>query len=165
MIKIIKPGQVTFNGYCDRCGCEFTYELIDINLTGSLECPTCRKTIYHPSRTARTLQREVSPTPGYLYELTGPTGISRATSDSCATCQMKNISYIGDSPCTWCPQGRVNCLTKSDSSWQLVGLDLAASATSSNSSNTITTAHNCNCGNDSCTESRSSSNTCLQKED
>ena len=165
MIKIIKPGQVTFNGYCDRCGCEFTYELIDINLTGSLECPTCRKTIYHPSRAARTLQRGVSPTPGYLYELTESTGTSKATSDPCSSCQTKNISYIGDSPCTWCPHGRVNCLTTGDSSWQLVGLDLATSATSSSSSNTATTAHNCRCSNDSCTEDSQNSNTCLQKED
>lgn len=75
MIKIIRPGQLTFNGHCDRCGCEFTYELGDLATTGcmeSVDCPTCKKTIYHMGKSAGNLAagvRNITPTPGYLYEL------------------------------------------------------------------------------------------------
>lgn len=40
MIKIIKNGQKDFVTKCRTCGCEFSYQLIDINL-GSVICPYC----------------------------------------------------------------------------------------------------------------------------
>ena len=51
MIRIIKPGMQEFYAFCTHCGCEFTYELSDINLSGTCKCPTCKQTYYHPSRT------------------------------------------------------------------------------------------------------------------
>ena len=45
-IKITKPGQTVFHGFCDRCGCEFTYELVDLKLSAvgnKVSCPTCGK--------------------------------------------------------------------------------------------------------------------------
>lgn len=51
MIRIIKPGMQEFYAFCTHCGCEFTYELSDINLSGTCKCPTCKQIYYHPSRT------------------------------------------------------------------------------------------------------------------
>ena len=51
MIRIIKPGMQEFYAFCTHCGCEFIYELSDINLSGTCKCPTCKKDYYHPSRT------------------------------------------------------------------------------------------------------------------
>ena len=50
MIRIIKPGMQEFYAFCTHCGCEFTYELSDINLCGTCKCPTCKKDYYHQSR-------------------------------------------------------------------------------------------------------------------
>lgn len=51
MIRVIKPGMQEFYAFCTHCGCEFTYELSDINLCGTCKCPTCKKDYYHPNRT------------------------------------------------------------------------------------------------------------------
>ncbi len=51
MIRIIKPGMQEFYAFCAHCGCEFTYELSDISLSGTCRCPTCKKDYYHPNRT------------------------------------------------------------------------------------------------------------------
>ena len=40
MIKIIKDGQKEFTTKCPTCGCEFSYQLVDIGL-GSVTCPCC----------------------------------------------------------------------------------------------------------------------------
>ena len=41
MIKIIKDGQKDFIAKCTTCGCEFSYQLVDIGLGGSVVCPCC----------------------------------------------------------------------------------------------------------------------------
>ena len=46
MIKIIKDGQKEFVGKCRTCGCEFSYQLIDIGL-GSVVCPCCGGHVAH----------------------------------------------------------------------------------------------------------------------
>lgn len=46
MIKIIKDGQKEFVGKCRTCGCEFSYQLIDIGL-GSVVCPCCGGYVAH----------------------------------------------------------------------------------------------------------------------
>lgn len=46
MIKIIKDGQKNFIGKCCTCGCEFSYQLIDIGL-GSVACPCCGGYVAH----------------------------------------------------------------------------------------------------------------------
>lgn len=46
MIKIIKDGQKEFTTKCDTCGCEFSYQLIDIGL-GSVVCPCCGSYVAH----------------------------------------------------------------------------------------------------------------------
>lgn len=46
MIKIIKDGQKDFIAKCSTCGCEFSYQLIDIGL-GSVVCPCCGNYVAH----------------------------------------------------------------------------------------------------------------------
>lgn len=46
MIKIIKDGQKEFTARCNTCGCEFSYQLIDITL-GSVTCPCCGGYVAH----------------------------------------------------------------------------------------------------------------------
>lgn len=46
MIKIIKDGQKEFIVKCPTCGCEFSYQLIDIGL-GSVTCPCCGGCVAH----------------------------------------------------------------------------------------------------------------------
>ena len=54
MVKIVKPGQKEFHGFCKWCGCEFTYEISDLKLSATsdkLDCPPCGKDYYHPTIT------------------------------------------------------------------------------------------------------------------
>lgn len=46
MIKIIKDGQKDFITKCPTCGCEFSYQLVDIGL-GSVVCPCCGGYVAH----------------------------------------------------------------------------------------------------------------------
>ena len=46
MIKIIKDGQKDFIAKCPTCGCEFSYQLVDIGL-GSVTCPYCGHYVAH----------------------------------------------------------------------------------------------------------------------
>lgn len=46
MIKIIKDGQKEFTAKCDTCGCEFSYQLVDIGL-GSVVCHCCGGYVAH----------------------------------------------------------------------------------------------------------------------
>ena len=45
-IKIIKQGKTKFTAYCDRCGCEFTYEMEDV-VGEIVRCPCCKNHIVH----------------------------------------------------------------------------------------------------------------------
>ena len=46
MIKIIKDGQKEFIAKCSTCGCEFSYQLIDVKLS-SVVCPCCGNYVAH----------------------------------------------------------------------------------------------------------------------
>lgn len=46
MIKIIKDGQKEFIAKCRTCGCEFSYQLIDVKLS-SVVCPCCGHYVAH----------------------------------------------------------------------------------------------------------------------
>lgn len=105
MIKIIKSGQREFHGYCDRCGCEFTYEFEDISISGTVECPTCGKHYYHPSRGLTN--------PGIIGWPTPGGAIPCNTQDPCLTCDWYNKmlknggTYVGDTPCTFCNKNKL----------------------------------------------------------
>ena len=107
-IKITKPGQTVFHGFCDRCGCEFTYELIDLKLSAvgnKVSCPTCGKDYLHPTMVQDpTLQTGI----GYKWP--------SDSTDPCAGCAwrenlLRDGIYIGDTPCTWCNKNKFNSIT------------------------------------------------------
>ena len=53
MIKIIKPGVCTYTKTCAKCGCEFSYDLKDLELYFSTEgicCPCCGNFVHHQTQ-------------------------------------------------------------------------------------------------------------------
>ena len=89
MIKIIKPGNLNFVKTCDKCGCVFEYEIIDIN-NGFIKCPTCSKDLVAITGVGDTPIDLVTPKVSY-----------------CETCDfykslLNTGLYVGDVPCQWC---------------------------------------------------------------
>jgi hypothetical protein len=128
MIKITKPGQKEFHGFCKWCGCEFTYEISDLKLSATsdkVSCPTCGKDYHHPSMVQDpTIPGGI----GYrgLQDITWPPNPIPCTpdmtkTDPCAGCTWReNLLreegiYIGDTPCTWCNKNEFNSITTSTS--------------------------------------------------
>jgi DNA-directed RNA polymerase subunit RPC12/RpoP len=110
MIKVIKPGQKEFKGFCDRCGCEFTYEFEDISISGAVECPTCGKHYYHPSKGL------TYPNTGWPWPNIGePIPCNTPDTNPCSNCEwytklLKDGGvYVGDTPCTWCKHSQFYC--------------------------------------------------------
>ena len=120
-IKITKPGQKEFHGFCTWCGCEFTYEISDLKLSATgnkLDCPTCGKEYHHPSMVQDpTIPGGI----GRLQDITWPPDPIPCTpdmtkTDPCAGCVwlenlLRDGSYIGDTPCTWCNKNQYNKIT------------------------------------------------------
>lgn len=112
-VKVIKSGQKEFYATCDMCGCEFTYELSDLKLSCALNkvaCPTCGKEYYHKSPNSGGYGG------GYLnWPQTGePIPYINQNKDPCADCDwmktlLKTGTYVGDTPCTWCPKNQFSC--------------------------------------------------------
>jgi hypothetical protein len=118
-IKITKPGQKEFHGFCKWCGCEFTYEISDLKLSATsdkVSCPTCGKDYHHPSMVQ-------DPTiPGGIGRLQTwppepiPCTPDMTKTDPCAGCVwrenlLRDGFYIGDTPCTWCNKNQFNKIT------------------------------------------------------
>jgi hypothetical protein len=123
-IKITKPGQKEFHGFCKWCGCEFTYEISDLKLSATsdkVSCPTCGKDYHHPSMVQ-------DPTiPGGIGRLQTwppepiPCTPDMTKTDPCAGCVwrenlLRDGLYIGDTPCTWCDKNKFNCITSTQPS-------------------------------------------------
>ena len=159
MIKITKPGQKEFHGFCKWCGCEFTYEISDLKLSATsdkVSCPTCGKDYYHPSMVQ-------DPTiPGGIGRLQTwppepiPCTPDMTKTDPCAGCAwrenlLRDGLYIGDTPCTWCNKNKFNSITCTQPSLEdytmpcVNQLDtyLTTSTSSELSGTKYTTAHNC----------------------
>ena len=51
MIRIVKNGQTTFAARCDRCLCDFEYELADLSKKRGyaeyISCPCCGQDVRH----------------------------------------------------------------------------------------------------------------------
>lgn len=150
MIKVIKPGQKEFSATCAMCGCEFTYEISDLKLSatsGKISCPTCGMDYHHPSRAQDPI------IPGgieRLHDITWPPEPIPCTDqdkDPCAECDwMKKLirdgTYVGDTPCTWCNKNQFTCSTSGDSILQSGFYPVAHLADSASSS----TSSSCNAG-------------------
>ena len=132
MIRIITPGKTDFRMTCDKCGCVFEYNVVDID-DGYIKCPTCGKKHYGFGSDYELEKdtAEYSPT-----ELTKPDQPSdyytvplRTTPNmpvdplisqlmDCKDCPTyKQIcsptGYVGDIPCQWCSKNpwKVTCDT------------------------------------------------------
>lgn len=116
MIKIIKSGKKEFHATCPSCGCEFTYEMEDLNgkdyvwASDYVKCPECGMPISH-------LTICTAPKPIDIYYQSIPTDNMRSN-NSCANCNyikklMTDHVYVGDTPCTWCQYNpfRITCTT------------------------------------------------------
>lgn len=119
MIKIVKAGQKEFYATCDMCGCEFTYELSDLKLSCSnnkVACPTCGKDYYHKPQNGGGYGID------YINWPKGaePIPCTDQAKDPCAECDwmktlLKNGTYVGDTPCTWCNKNKFSCNTSGGS--------------------------------------------------
>ena len=60
MVKIIKKGQNKFLATCEKCGCQFEYELEDVveYLGDSVGCPYCGTKYYHRIKDNNVLKSE-----------------------------------------------------------------------------------------------------------
>ena len=106
MIEIIKQGQTKFSAYCSQCGCEFTYELEDLDSTECVKCPCCGHIIVH-NKNIGTINYPYGAIP--CVGTPGSDGVS--TNDYIKRCEQCDFykrylaggkTYIGDSPCEWC---------------------------------------------------------------
>lgn len=155
-IKITKPGQKEFHGFCRWCGCEFIYEISDLKLSAAydkLSCPTCGKDYYHPSMAQdQTIPGGIGQVRTWPHEPTLCTPDMTKT-DPCAGCiwrenLLRDGSYVGDTPCTWCNKNKFNTITgvrpsSKDYCITELGTHLTTSTSSELSGTQYTTAHNC----------------------
>jgi hypothetical protein len=68
-ITIIKPGKDTFNGHCRWCGCDFTYNIADVEGRGvvgplEVECPHCDLALTHYGEHGTSLEAPAGRPPG-----------------------------------------------------------------------------------------------------
>lgn len=52
-IKILKEGKSNFITKCNICGCEFSYDLSDLDVTKRVACPHCHNDVLHDDQFLR----------------------------------------------------------------------------------------------------------------
>lgn len=123
MIKIIKSGKKEFHTACPCCGCEFTYEVEDLNGTDYVNCPECNARISHLARDLKPLEviyedgGTIQPSSPFIAPLIKAKD-NNQFDNPCRTCSYyqrlkAGEIYVGDTPCTWCQYNpyRVTCNT------------------------------------------------------
>ena len=55
-LTIIKPSTKLFTMECKKCECIYTYELSDIRLNDTVECPECHASNLHADRKPSKIQ-------------------------------------------------------------------------------------------------------------
>jgi len=120
-IRIIKEGNKTkFIKTCPDCGCEFEYELEDLEIDFTVclttypckyntyvKCPCCGKHIHHGTTSEDTwpLNKQIIYYNTYSYQ--------ELDCDKCPNKPDPNRPIqAGDTPCTWCPKMRPTCVGK-----------------------------------------------------
>lgn len=80
MIKIIKDGQKDFIAKCPTCGCEFSYQLADIEL-GLVVCPCCGHYVAHKEfkEPSFTTGNRTFPYEGYITPINDIQAITEET--------------------------------------------------------------------------------------
>lgn len=89
MITILKKGKTKFTTICKKCGCEFEYELSDLEYGYYVICPECKDKCYHE------FQDEKSDESVSIFE------------SPCKNCYVKTMMdkgiYIQGNSCLDCP--------------------------------------------------------------
>lgn len=121
MIKIITPGKTDFRMTCDKCGCVFEYNVVDID-DGYIKCPTCGKKHYGfgsdyelekgaAGYSPTELTKPDQPSDYYTVPLrttpvmpVDPLISQPIDCKGCTTYKQicSPTGYVGDLPCQWC---------------------------------------------------------------
>lgn len=135
MIKIIKEGKKEFITTCPICGCRFSYEYEDLQLTITykmVQCPCCGEEVIHDKKLSATNPKlntegtlsDPKPIDNMIYETEQAKELRRKLSQQikgnyeipCLSCPtfkkyMVGEAYVGDSPYQWCQYGglKVTC--------------------------------------------------------
>lgn len=133
MIRIITPGKTDFRMTCDKCGCVFEYNVVDID-DGYIKCPTCGKKHYGfgsdyelEKDLAECDPTKLADPKHFLKDYTTPLqttpdmptyDLRMSSKNDCEGCPTyKQIcsptGYVGDLPCQWCSKNpwKVTCDT------------------------------------------------------
>ena len=117
MIRIIKPGsKIKFTVTCPDCGCEFEYDIDDVETDHTValttypvqferyvKCPCCGKHIHHDYTFGQPL---------ITWDKGGSIPCSSPQDLDCDKCPNKpdpNKMVVGDTPCDWCPKKQLTC--------------------------------------------------------
>ena len=46
-MKILRPGEKEFTAECNKCGCLFSYNILDVHLGDCVICPDCGGFVVH----------------------------------------------------------------------------------------------------------------------
>lgn len=116
MIKILKEGKtVKFTKTCPKCGCEFEYDVEDLQTDHTIAlttypcqfsryviCPWCGEHIFHDYTTEGPFKF-----PNIIYTTTN--GYEMPDCDKCINKPDPLHPVVGDSPCTWCKKNQPYC--------------------------------------------------------
>ena len=117
-IKVIKEGKpVKFTKTCHDCGCEFEYDVSDLQTDYSIclttypgqyntyiVCPCCGKHIHHGTKSADDLPYKPV---NIWYDSALENNLY-----GCENCTNKSDPtklVVGDTPCTWCRKNQPYC--------------------------------------------------------
>ena len=124
MIKIIKEGKIEnykFKKTCSVCGCEFEYELKDLqkdydysmclatyppqySYSRYVNCPCCGERVFHDNGyESRSLMQTATP-----CSITN-NRIDHLDCDTCLNKPDPNNPVFGDTPCTLCKKMTPSC--------------------------------------------------------
>ena len=95
MIKIIKDGQKDFIAKCPTCGCEFSYQLIDIGL-GSVTCPCCGGCVAHKEFKGPSFVTDTHATPCTVTQQTTANWIAPDVTVTSSNAYSDSLQIIHD---------------------------------------------------------------------
>ena len=95
MIKIIKDGQKEFIAKCSTCGCEFSYQLIDIGL-GSVTCPCCGGRVAHKEFKESSFVTDTHATPCTVTQQTTANWIASDVTVTSSNAYSDSLQIIHD---------------------------------------------------------------------
>ena len=95
MMKIIKEGQKEFIAKCTTCGCEFSYQLVDIGL-GSIVCPCCGHYVAHKEFKEPSFVTDTHATPRTVTQQTTANWIAPDVTVTSSNAYSDSLQIIHD---------------------------------------------------------------------